>query len=518
MARLTALVKPSRAALYPRGAILPRDMAPLPRQSSRPPSTRRHFTRSFYESVGLAQLSVVEHALCPLDPAAGMTPNLRHRARYHYTDRNGHQQSASASVLCPSGLSPNDEFYLWGLLALTLSQPDPSLNFHATPHYCLRQLGCIDRRTDRGGKQYDIFRDAIGRLSEVSYRNDRFFDPVRAEHRQVAFGFISYSLPLGDDSSRAWRFAWDPIFFEFASATKGRLSFDLATYRQLGFASRRLFLLLQKIFWRHDISPAFDVRELCVEVLGFAPTIPMPQLKQKLLRCVDQLLGRDILTLPLHAPAPAMLFEKTRPGRYRIRFHRGTYFSQEAGQPPRQDTADSPLLDPLRAIGFDDAAIRRFLRTYKPHLLQEWADITLAALERNGPDFFSVSPQAYFVDNIRHAAAGTRTPPDWWRDLRREEERRRHENAADRFAHGSPVATEKAFDEYLRTEAKAAFERVMDRVFADLRTAGQSEADAREHATYVARMNLRPAFRRDHPEHDDGDGPARAGALFNRGS
>ncbi|MBC8290998.1 MAG: hypothetical protein H8E37_11850 [Planctomycetes bacterium] len=27
------------------------------------------------------------------------------------------------------------------------------------------------------------------------------------------------------------------------------------------------------------------------------------------------------------------------------------------------------------------------------------------------------------MDNVRHAAAGTRTPPDWWQELHREERR-----------------------------------------------------------------------------------------------
>ena len=51
--------------------------------------------------------------------------------------------------------------------------------------------------------------------------------------------------------------------------------------------------------------------------------------------------------------------------------------------------------------------------------------MTLAAKERNGETFFKTSPQAYFVDNLKEQAAGRRTPPDWWRNLRKEEERRR---------------------------------------------------------------------------------------------
>jgi hypothetical protein len=111
------------------------------------------------------------------------------------------------------------------------------VDFYATPYYCLRQLGCLDASVGHGGKNYDLFRNAINRLSAVHYRNDRFYDPIRGEHRDVAFGFLSYSLPLDADSSRAWRFAWDPIFFEFCSATGGTLRFDFPTYRRLDEAS-----------------------------------------------------------------------------------------------------------------------------------------------------------------------------------------------------------------------------------------------------------------------------------------
>ena len=49
------------------------------------------------------------------------------------------------------------------------------------------------------------------------------------------------------------------------SVSRGRLSFDLDTYRSLDAASRRLFLLLQKVFWRRKVSFVFDVRHLVVD-------------------------------------------------------------------------------------------------------------------------------------------------------------------------------------------------------------------------------------------------------------
>jgi hypothetical protein len=58
---------------------------------------------------------------------------------------------------------------------------------------------------------------------------------------------------------------------------------------------------------------------------------------------------------------------------------------------------------------------------YPRTVVREWLDITTAARERFGPGFFKRSPQAYLVDNLRHATAAGRTPPDWWHDLRSRE-------------------------------------------------------------------------------------------------
>ena len=44
------------------------------------------------------------------------------------------RRAAHVRMICPLGLTPNDEFFLWGLLALTLSQPDPIAEFQVTPH------------------------------------------------------------------------------------------------------------------------------------------------------------------------------------------------------------------------------------------------------------------------------------------------------------------------------------------------------------------------------------------------
>jgi hypothetical protein len=120
--------------------------------------------------LGRAQLSLVEHAVCPLDARASLAGPYIHESRYWYFDANHHRKEARVHVACPEGLSSTDEFYLWGLLSLTFAQPKPSADFYATPYYCLCQLGCVDHNEDRSGTQnYTLFRAAVSRLATVSY-------------------------------------------------------------------------------------------------------------------------------------------------------------------------------------------------------------------------------------------------------------------------------------------------------------------------------------------------------------
>ena len=85
-------------------------------------------------------MSLVEHSLCPLDKQSSLTENLVHQAEYRYSDANRKRQTARARVFCPLGLSASDELYLWGLLALTLSQSDDRSDLVATPHWCLKRM------------------------------------------------------------------------------------------------------------------------------------------------------------------------------------------------------------------------------------------------------------------------------------------------------------------------------------------------------------------------------------------
>lgn len=444
---------------------------------------------------GLAQQTLVEHALCPLDASQALQAGSLHQVRYDFTDRHRNRKTATANVACPFGLSPNDELYLYGLLALTFAQPEPNADFYATPHWCLKQLGLIEAGQEQGNR-YQLFRDAIRRLAGVVYENDCFYDPLRSEHRQVAFGLLKYSLPMDDTSSRAWHFVWDAQWFRFCEAVAGSFTFDFGTYRQLDVASRRMFLLLSKMFWRNDHSPAFELRQLGVNTLGFSESLATKEIKQKLVRIAQTLLDHEIITLPPGITSVRGLFTKRTKGVHVVQFPRGVYF-ERVTQPQVTFTADkSPLVEPLEKIGFDRATIRRILSEFPPRLIAEWSDITLAAVERK---LVRESPQAYFQHYIRQAKANQTTPPDWWRELQKQE-RAKLADRPQSIIEGNEQA---AFENYLQSEARDAFETVMTRLFQQLQKDGQDESEARSNADRFARMHLSRQFRIDHPEFAD---------------
>jgi hypothetical protein len=364
---------------------------------------------------GTSQLSLVEHALCPIDSRSSLVKNQTFKASYYYYSETEGRQEARAEVLCPLGLSATDELYLWGLLALTLHQPKPEPELVATPHWCLRQLGLINSTSKRGGRQYQQFFQAIRRISAVTYMNDRFYDPIRKEHRRVSFGFLSYSLPTNLQSPRAWHFAWDPIFFKMVQAIAGSLRFDLSVYRSLDPASRRLFLFLCKVLSRREHIKAIRLEHLAVNLLGFSAELDNANMKSKVTKCLRKLCDLNVLS--------DMEIFKTSPGNFFVRLTRGSYFDQPVEKQVVLCPEDSPLFDSLQTIGFDQRSSARLIRKFPRHVLSEWIDITQAAIETFGPKHFRKSPMAYLVDSVTKAADGHRTPPDWWHDMRRAENR-----------------------------------------------------------------------------------------------
>ncbi|MBX3438186.1 MAG: hypothetical protein KF861_11895 [Planctomycetaceae bacterium] len=374
---------------------------------------------------GVGQLSLVEHALCPLDSRRSLVENLVFDTSYAYSTGDAVRKTSQVRVFCPLGLSAADELYLWGLLALTLLQPEPEPELYATPHWCLRQLGVINQGSKRGGRQYRQFHDAIQRLSTVTYMSNAFYDQIRGEHRRVSFRFFSYSLPVDDDSDRAWRIAWDPIFFELAKGPAGHFRFDLAVYRELDAASRRLFLFASKVLSRRANLKALRLEHLAVDLMGFSPTLAVREMKAKVGKCLRKL-------VELHVLADAEVF-RTSPGNYFVKFARGPYFDARPRRAAEISPHETPIFETLTAIGLDEAAAARLIRRYPQRLLAEWADITQAAKERYGAQFFRKSPMAYFVDSVSKAATGARTAPDWWQELKRSE-RRQHELSSEGVA------------------------------------------------------------------------------------
>ncbi|MBL8830388.1 MAG: hypothetical protein JNM18_25655, partial [Planctomycetaceae bacterium] len=262
----------------------------------------------------------------------------------------------------------------------------------------------------------------------------------------------------------------------------------LDTYRQLETADRRLYLLLKKLFWRRETTLPFDLRHLAVNVLGFSPNQEVWRLKARTQTCIERLVDCGILAVPAGGSLQSV-FHKQAKGRYSVVFQRGPHFDRAS---KIKHVVDSPHYELLEAIGFDRPSIAGILRNFSGKLVSEWADITLAARERHGETFFKVGPQAYFLDNVRHAAAGNRTPPDWWREMRKVEERKRR-----RTTTADPEA---ALDRYLEAEAREAFAQVSERIFSDLSTGGMDPTEARHRARYIARQNLKAQFYREHPE------------------
>ena len=139
------------------------------------------------------------------------------------------------------------------------------------------------------------------------------------------------------------------------------------------------------------------------------------------------------------------VFRKEGKGRYVAQFVRGAHFDRRhprATKTPIME--DSPLCDPLRAIGFDAAAIARILVRFPVQQVQLWTDVTLAAVEAKGPSFFRRSPQAFFMDNIQNAVRGQRTPPEWFWDLRKQEQQRRADRARQARSDTAEQRTERA--------------------------------------------------------------------------
>ena len=414
---------------------------------------------------GVGQLSLVEHALCPLDSRTSLRPNQVFDSGYFYSDQLRKRKRVAVQVFCPLGLSPQDELNLWGMLALTLANKDSDGSLFATRYYILSQLGIINSKSKRGGRQYKEFEASLKRLSMVTYFSDGFYNAVRAEHQKISFGFFSYHGPKDDHSDRPWRIAWDPVFFDLVKPIGGALRFNFELYSGLDVASRRLFLFLSKIFFKRTTTPRLTVEHLAIDILGYLPNAAPRNIRIKVIRSIRKLEDIGIL-----ARNDDHLFTK-RNGVYSLKLHRGRdYFKVSDSQP----TVTSPLVEPMKKIGLDNRAIRGLLAKFSIPMLNEWVDVTLAAMERFGSSFFTKSPAAYLVDNLNNAAKGTRLPPDWWHDIRRAEERARAKTAREKRLENKPEKSKS-----LPEKAIASLDDLQGTVFDHFLSGGQSEQIAK---------------------------------------
>lgn len=424
----------------------------------------------------MGEMSLVEHALCPLDSEKSLSGPLQHHATYWYFDKHRNRKKAKAVVKAVDGLSSRDEFYLWGILGLVFSQPEPSVNFYATRNFILRQLGIVV-----GGENYALFEASLRRLAGVRYSNDRFFDPLRGEHRQVAFGFLSFSIPTDCNSQRAWHIAIDPIFYSLVEPIQAHFWFDLETYRSLDAASRRLFLLLKKIFHRSNQSPRWELSHLASDILGYS-ALEQKFLKRKVKVCVDRLCAIGVVD------AAHGMFDKQGKTTY-VQFHRGPYFEEEARTPRVLPLNELPIFDQWVAIGVDEEGMQYLKRNFPMDLLQEWADITLAARERHGTKFFDRSMAAYYIDNVKAAKKDGRRPPDWWYEFKKQElyaVKSAESESTDRLA--QPERRE--YLKWLKTDGRRTHDETLGRLLEEVAMHGRVSREEAAAARQKADMTL----------------------------
>lgn len=433
---------------------------------------------------GRGQLTLVEHALCPINKADSMQPNLVHRPKFFYTDKHRNRRSAEATIRAPLGLSGHDEFILYGILSLVFEQEEPTIDFRATPHYIMRRLGMINQHARRGGSQYQQFRAAIRRLSLTSYECQKFYHPIRGEHCYQNFGFFRLSLPLDDKSSRAYRFTIDPTLFEFCHVAGGWMAFDNDVFQSLGIGPRRLFLYLNKMFSRRMLQTGWiDIAHLAIHVMGYAASHDQANLTRKLKNAVQQLIKADIVA------TEGVQFQKGK-----IKLSRGSHYDRKVTARSRRTLEDSPLFEPLLAIGFKAEQIPSLLKKYRQQLMQEWIDITLAAKEKSGLGFFKKSPQAYFIDNIKKASLGQRTWPDWWHEHRKKEQIRADKQLQCFTDKPTPSEQRQAFVDYLNTEVKEEYVQTLKATMTQLLTEGCTSTEAKQKSIEHVQHHFKSKF------------------------
>ena len=443
---------------------------------------------------GVAQLSLVEHALSPLNFET-RSDGFLHRVSYPIYARGKRPVTANVTVSCPLGLTPSDELLLWGLLSLTLSDDKPSTTFYATRNYVLEHLGL-----PTGGSYYDVFDAACRRMEFTTYENTAFYDPIRGELCDIRFGFFKRRKPTGDQTTRGDRFIWDQQFFEFARHAYGSMKFPFQQYQRYSPGARRLFLLLKKFFHRRAVTPDFDVFDLAVNKLGLSSQTRIPDLKKAITRYAQELLDDGVIELPETVMALRDCYSKRAKGEYVLRFHRGSKAMRE--EPLTNSQRGSALAALLRDLEISPSGIRWTLAHATGDAIREWIDITLAAQERK---LIRSTPAAFFMDNIKQAVSGSRQPPDWWREIRKQEDEKEWNEAGQVLrshirSHQETNGGVPSFDDYMQTEAaQNAFDRVCRDLFDMCSESEMGDAERKAFVQKQGRQRMRSLYNDEYP-------------------
>jgi hypothetical protein len=254
--------------------------------------------------------------------------------------------------------------------------------------------------------------------------------------------------------------------------------FDLETYRSLDAASRRLFLILKKVFHRSSESPRWDLTHLAVDVLGYSP-LERKFLKRKVKTCADRLAALGIIN------PSRELFERHEKSLY-VQFHRGVYFDKEQKTPRVAPIEELPIYEQWLSIGVDLEGMQYLRRNFSMETLEQWADITLLAKERHGAKFFERSMAAYYIDNVKAAKKVGRRPPDWWHEFKKKElysvpdlEEGFHENGVDQPERREYVA-------WLKSDGRNLHEKTLHELLESVQVNGRLSEGQAANARQIA--------------------------------
>ena len=99
---------------------------------------------------------------------------------------------------------------------------------------------------------------------------------------------------------------------------------------------------------------------------------------------------------------------------------------------------------------------------------------------------------AYFLDNLKKSVTDGRTPPDWWHDIRKTEER-------DQARHDRDRPGRKRQGSSLEDASRKAFGKLRGDLFQQFRAAGLDECTALREASRQAQRQVAPSLVHQQP-------------------